>query len=113
MGSCGVDACLFVQIWLDLCNIYSMQQFNNNNKLAINNLGKGPKRKKSDFYHLGSWPPPLESDKKISIFLDTRPLGKGSKIKKKKILEFSRFSGWVGLKKSIFQIKKKIWSQNA
>ena len=37
-----------------------MQQFNNNNKLAINNLGKGPKRKKSD--------------KKISIFLDTRPL---------------------------------------
>jgi len=32
-------------------------------------------------------------------------LGKGSKVKKN--LEFSRFSGWVGLKKSIFQIKKK------
>ena len=27
--------------------------------------------------------------------------------KKKNNLEFSRFSGWVGLKKSIFQIKKK------
>ena len=27
------------------------------------------------------------------------------KVSKKKNLEFSRFSGWVGLKKSIFQIK--------
>ena len=60
MGSCGVDACLFVQIWLDLCNIYSMQQFNNNNKLAINNLGKLSKS---------------ESDEKFFyFFLDTRPL---------------------------------------
>ena len=33
-------------------------------------------------------------------------LGKGSK--KKKNLEFSRFSGWVGLKNSIFQIKKML-----
>ena len=41
-------------------------------------------------------------------------LGKASKKSdkregfKKKNLEFSRFSGWVGLKKSIFQIKKKL-----
>ena len=38
---------------------------------------------------------------KIKIKCD---LGKGSIKKKKKNLEFSRFSGWVGLEKSIFKI---------
>ena len=39
-----------------------------------------------------------------SLKMDLEKLGKGSK----KNLEFSRFSGWVGLKKPIFQKKNML-----
>ena len=38
----------------------------------------------------------------LTTFLNEIQIREG--LKKKKNLEFSRFSGWVGLKKSIFQI---------
>ena len=44
----------------------------------------------------------------MQLYCNIFSLREGVKNKiKKKNLEFSRFSGWVGLKKSIFQIKKK------
>ena len=49
----------------------------------------------------------IETGTCFYAILSQKLIREGVKNKKKKILEFSRFSGWVGLKKSIFQIKKK------